>query len=59
MYLDQSTNTVVKEEEGVSLEKTTQNLGVVPSGEIISAEKIRVKNDNGTNTDSVIYTAKG
>lgn len=58
MYMDESTNTVVKEGEPVSTVDTIQTLGVKPETEIISAEKIAVKDDNGDNIHSTIYRAK-
>lgn len=58
MYMDESTSTIVKEGEPVNTDDTVQTLGVKPETEIISAEKIAVKDGNGDNIYSTIYRAK-
>jgi len=58
MYIDQSTNSVVDETKPVSEDKIVKTLGVKPTTEIISEEKIRIMKD-GSALDSVLYIAKG
>jgi len=58
MYMDESTSTVVKSDTPIDTVKKIQTLGVKPTSEIISDNKISVRNLDGTKTEAILYIAK-